>query len=532
MTHPHPIADQAMERLRALADGNGLMPSAITLTGAREKTYTLEGELNLSPMCETRVEHYVGPPRGKDREIFPSAAALRAEVQRRQQEFKNHPDWIAAAIEELHAHPGEGWGLDGAKITLPAKSAVLAAGTPCPACQGQKMLACNACHGQGSSVCIQCRGQRQEFCPTCNGRGENPQNPGQSCVTCNGARYIPCRKCRAMGQITCPTCHGKRGVPCTSCKGAGQMTEEVHLTCGATTHFKMKGEHLPAGLLRGLDRLGIANLHKGHADIEIVTPKEDEVPAPEDAPAAPEPVLHYRARMPFTEMRVNFGKRKTLIGVFGKRSILMDVPPFLDESLNPWRVKLKEAGRGRASIDDAIRARAIKDALALDLQGKGHAKELRKLYPIGLSPLVAEDIFRDMHKAITRYTRKVRMLVATGCAILTVGFFIACLYTSLPEKLAEGPGWVEAIFDFAPPLLAMALDWVILDAATYYALHRHFPDLKIALRQRTGITGYAMEIGIVLVWFTVLAFSPARPPWLDWLFPAVQKFHGLVIPTQ
>lgn len=531
MTHPHPIADQVLARLRALADGNGLSPQAVTLTGTREKTYVLDGVLTLEPMCEMRTEHYAGAVRGKDREIFPTLPALRNEVQRRQQEFKDHPDWIKAAMEELKTHPGGGWGLDGAKITLPEKSAIFAASIPCPACQGQKTMACATCHGQGSSVCLQCKGYRQELCPTCAGRGDNPQNPGQPCTMCNGTRYISCRMCRGNGQIACPTCQGKGSLTCNACKGSGQATEEVHLTCGATTHFKIKGENLPAGLLRGLDRLGVANLTKGHADIGPVTPQEESnTTDPDEKPL--QPVLHFLAQLPFAEMRVNFGKKKTLIGVFGKRNVLLDVPPFLDESLNPWRVKLKEAGRGRASIDNALQARAMKDALALELQGKGEAKELRKIYSVGLSPLVAEDILRDMRRAITRYTRKVRLFVATGCALLTAGIFAACFYTSLPQKLAEAPVWVDNLFYFGPPLLAMALDWAILDAATYYTLHRHFPDIKIALRQRTGITAYAMEIGILVVWFTALTLSPARPYWLDWLFPTVQKFHGLVIPNQ
>ncbi len=173
---------------------------------------------------------------------------------------------------------------------------------------------------------------------------------------------------------------------------------------------------------RGLDRLGIANLTKGHADVTFVESKA----APEDheatgddheyipgglvgvappitpsgsaPPAMPaedeentgfgsplsgdtkpsEPVLHYMARMPFADLRVDFNGKKIEIGVFGLRNVFIDVPPFLDEPLAPWIEKLEQATKGHGAVYAALEARALREALELHLQGNGNAKEFRR----------------------------------------------------------------------------------------------------------------------------------------------------------
>lgn len=551
---PTPIADKALLRLRALAQGNGLDPAKIVLTASEEKIYSFEGLATLAPLFETRTERYDGPPRGKVSDTLPSFAALRDEAKKRETGFRNNPDWITAAAAELRKQPAEGWGLNGARIELPECSLTLAASESCATCQGRANMPCAQCQGRGYDTCIQCRGNRQEFCYYCNfnntgtGTGSSQLTDGRICPVCNGLRRTPCRACHGAGQTSCPQCQTRGQIACTTCKGAGQTTEIVHITCGATTSFGLKSEDLPSGLRRGLDRLGIANLAKGHAEISFVENKAEKEPEePEEylpgglygvAPGAraatlheenpdpgfgapkadtsrsPQPVLHYTARMPFADLRVDFSGRKAAVGVFGLRNAFVDVPPFLDDFLTPALGKLIGAIKGYGSIEDALATRALREAVELHLQSKGKVQEFRRLYPVGVSNAVVENILRGTRNSIKRLTLPARVTAATVSALAAAGIFATCYFTSLPQRLLSGPTWNGLALDFLPPVVAAALGLIVVNFTAYFDVHRHFPGAKIHLRQGVGKTGYALLAVIVIVWLALLAFSPARPLWL------------------
>jgi hypothetical protein len=507
-----------MKRLRALANGNGLDPASIVLMHGDEQTHTLEGVVILEPLVEAITKVFPGVPRGKDRVRVESIAALRTDVEKRKKEFNAQPDWIEEAKKELHTEAaGQGWGLDNAKVILPARAVVLTATDTCNDCRGEKLVTCVQCRGQGHEVCIQCHGQRQEICYNCNGSGHNPYQQGQQCTICQGLRYVQCRRCFGKGQTVCPTCAGKRGTSCPTCKGNGSTTEEAYMTFGATTRFTFKGHALPSGLRRGLDRLGVMNIAKGHADIESFEPPvEEDVIVDDKKPPAkpPSPTLHYRAYIPFADLRVNFAGQKAAIGAFGKRGVLLDVPNFLDDALDPARKKLSEASRGKNTLHEALKTRAIKNAFILELEGKGTVRELRRFYPVGLSAAVADDIIRTARKTIKRKTQVVRLNAAIGGVVLAVGIFVACYFSHLPVLVARLPHWWSLVFDFTPPFLASGLSWLLLNGVTRYVLRREFPDAKIARRTITGKIGAAMIVGIFVVWIVLLMLSPAHPVWM------------------
>ncbi len=515
------IVDQAIKRLKALAEGNGMEPDSIKLMQSETKDYTLEAVMYFTPLCDVENKQYIGPPSGKVTGTFPDVAALNAEVTRRRNAFRERSDWIPDVQTELQTAPGLGWGMDGVNVTLTKLNIVLAAVRACPQCNGSRNITCTQCQGAGSSVCAQCRGQGQELCITCGGTGQNPQDPGQPCVMCRGTTRMICRVCHGKGQAVCPVCGGKRSMACTACKATGQITEEAHLVFGATTRFDLKSSGLPSVLRRGLDRLDIPNLAKGHADIEIVTPEPEKDEADEqpaiDAPprpAAPKPMLHYQAKMPFSELRVDFGGKKAIVGIFGKRNVLIDVPAFLDNALQPFIAKLRAAAQGQATLSEAIKARALNDALKLELQGQGNVKELRRLYPFGLTPKTAEDITRMMRMAIKRTTLHIRTIVAVIFGLIGSGIFGATYFTSLPQYVPPQPRWYGFALGFAPLVIIIGLGWALLNFTTRFFLQRNFPNMKIAAKQSVGKTGISLTAALILLWAIILVLSPARPVWL------------------
>jgi hypothetical protein len=507
------LAERALSRLRKMAAGNGLEPAAISITDTQEQIFMLKGKMEVEPLCETTNLSYPGGPRGKDRRPVASFAVLQGAVTKHRQEFRANPDWAASVTQELRSHESQGWGLESAKVTLPALSAIYAATEICPSCNGQKTLTCEHCNGKGTVICTQCQGQGREPCYYCGGRGEDPQQPGQPCHTCNGTRLAPCRFCQTHGYLPCPTCGGKRGTPCATCQASGRITQEVQVTCGATSHFTLQYEGLPSGLRRGLDRIGIVNLGRGHAEITATEPpkKEDE----ELNEKTQIPVLLYSAALPYAEMRMDFGGKKAIVCAVGKRCAISGVPNFLDTTLKPWRDKLHLAALGQAKLEDAMEARALNDILALTVAGKDRAREIRKLYPFGLSSEALASILTDMRLALNKTTLKTRAVMAMLCGGVCAAAFYTLFGTGVEVRVARGWNrYVDLGFDLAMLAAALGASWVILNFSTRFALQRRFPHLPHALQQKIGKTGYSMLGGIAAAFVVFLLSAPVKPLWL------------------
>jgi hypothetical protein len=521
-TTEHPLTDQALSRLRKLAEGNGLSPDQIELVETQEKIYVIEGVTHLTPFCEAHMASYPGPVKGKERTVMPNTGALQMEAQKRRADFYEKRAWLPAALEELKTAPGEGWGLDGAKIALPSQSVILAANDVCPGCQGRKIFTCVQCHGQGTVVCTYCAGKGLEICYNCAGSGQSPTVPGQPCIVCQGKRYIPCRFCKSSGHLICPTCLGKKGTICPQCHGAGVSTQEIALACGATINFSLKGDAWPSGLRRGLDRLGTTNLPKGHADLKRLPdepPKENEEGAPPQQNKVVPAIVRYQASLPYADLRLRFGGgRVALVAVFGKRGLTMGVPPFLDESLKPARDKLAQAAEGKLPLDKALEMRAMRDAFGLVTAGHEKQENLRKLYPLGLSPKTAQEIMQNMRRALDKHTLHVRAGAAVVFGVLAVAALAAFLMTPMHAQLMQVlPMFGGMAADFVALALTMTGAWMGVGKAVQFKLKRRFPDAKISLHAHAGSIGPAMLAGISIAWLVMLLLMPVKAGWVLYL---------------
>jgi len=513
-TPPQTLADRALTRLRQLASGNGLEPAAISILETQEDVFTLSGKMEISPLCEVEPASYPGGVKGKGKKSLASTSALQEAVAKHRQEFRENPDWIPATLQEIKSHHSQGWGLEDAKVTLPEKSAAFASTENCPSCGGRRMLTCAQCNGQGTVICTQCQGKGREPCYYCNGRGEDPQHPGQPCTTCNGTRLAPCRFCQSRGHLSCPTCQGQRGTPCTTCQASGKITHEVTVTCGAETHFTIKAEGLPSGLRKGLDRIGIANLGKGHADIATSPPTEEEQEASSGKTRIP--ILNYTVKIPYAELRMGFVNKKAVISVIGKRYAIIGTPNFLDTSLQPWRDKLHQAAFGKAPLTEALEVRALREILSLTVSGKGYIENVRKIYPYGLSAEAIKSILGDMQLALNQTTLKTRTLIATLCVGLCGALFYALFVTGVEAHVtASWNRLISFILDGIVLGGALAASWAILNFSTRFVLKKRFPQLRLALQQKIGKTGYSMLGAIILIFALCVYLAPIKEPWFS-----------------
>jgi len=494
------LTEQALARLRKLGEGNGLAPEAFKLVENQESIIAVEAQVRLTPLFTTQAKAYPGPIKGKKIQALPDFAALQEDVGRRKQQFQSSGVWSEEALQELKKSPGYGWGHDGGKIVLHEQNVTLAANEKCPACRASGLLTCPQCQGRMTVICSYCQGRGQENCYNCFGKGEDPVNPGHQCPVCRGTRFATCRYCRATGQLPCPTCQGKGGTPCTSCQGTGSVTQQVNIEAGAEIHFQIaRGSNLPSGLLRSLDRLGMANLAKGHADIEIIDP-------PKDAPAESNNIVFLRAKIPYADIKLRLKDKLVFAASFGKKGLLSGLPAFLDDSLRPWRERLVRAALGAEPLEKALEARAMREALGLVFANKTEANDLRRIYPLGLSPGTAKEIMNNVGMALRRLTLRARALVAATSLAISAALFAGLFFSPPGKQMAQtfAPGTLLFI-QVALPILAMSLSAYAFAHAIRWVLQRRFPKHAIRLGQGLGKLGYGTLAGIFLLY--ALAFA-------------------------
>lgn len=513
------LAEQALERFNSVAKGNDIAPDFIKLIDKNEAVYMLIGKMILVPNCDAQTNQYLGSVKGKGKQVFPSIAAMRQAAMEKQQAMMREDKWIAEAVAELAAAPGQGWGADGAKVTLPSQTVTLAATDNCPTCTGSGQITCTQCRGQKRTMCLYCKGQSQEQCPNCYGKGEDPVNPGKPCLICNGTRLAPCRYCHGTGWMPCQACQGKGGTQCTICKGIGKITEEISLTGHAQTNFHIsKDQEFPSGLLRGIDRIGTANLEKGHADITMRPPAEDK----EDKTA--KYTVRYTAKIPYADLKLRFGDdRIVMVSSFGKKGLLLGCPLFLDKALAHTRELLASAAKGEIPLEDAMITRVARDALSIELSGRNidpanGAKELRKIYPIGLSPVAIREILRNISTAIGLATRKSRVAASSTILFLsTVGFwwlFFTPAHANIMSGLSKE---LSLAADTAILVAALGLARVALWQSARVTLSHAFPKEKLRIKQNIGKVGNGLLAVVFAVYVTCLWFAPTKPWWFSFI---------------
>ncbi|NTU76567.1 MAG: hypothetical protein HGA90_01945 [Alphaproteobacteria bacterium] len=214
------------------------------------------------------------------------------------------------------------------------------------------------------------------------------------------------------------------------------------------------------------------------------------------------------AKLPYADIKISLKGKGARISAFGKRALLLGVPAFLDESLKPWREHLERATTGQGSLEKALEVRVLRDAHALLLEGKKQVNDLRRLYPVGLSPQAAEEIMRNMNGALRRLTRTARLVAAAACVAASTGLFVGLFLTSFPTRLTARLKLPVALsLDALIALLAVGLSWLALTQSARWALQRETPGRKVTTKPNIGKLGYGALAAIAAIYLLLLAHA-------------------------
>ncbi|MEJ0063778.1 MAG: hypothetical protein WDO70_11455 [Alphaproteobacteria bacterium] len=502
-----PLTAYALKRLRQLAKGNGIEPSEITIGRADEKDLGINGLMRLTPTVEVHQhrQSFRQFTISKDAKEFATMAELIAYVSHEQEKYSKSREWFSDIKTDIDAKPGKGWGLDQTHISHGKMGDMVAYVVErCPQCHGQTAVLCDYCVGHGVVPCQICGQRGHEVCYTCFGQGRNPSDQEQVCYTCNGTGYAVCRTCQGRGTTGCANCRGSGSVPCPPCEATGKMVESAGMKFGADLAFSVAGNaDLPAALRRALDKYGIKFIINGHADIDYGRP--------EDGHTLGMVMLHYIATMACSDMVVNFGKEKKQIVIFGKKRAMLEVPPFLDKSLAEGIKLLKDAAKGQADLDQALKFRALNDACRLVLSGQGSGKNLRRQYPYGLSKNAADTIIRKIRLALRRATMLARYAAAGSAVAIAAGLGAALYLTPVHGSLS--PSSLALTAELALPLIGAALAYIATEKAAMIILRRKFPDI-VPNAHHGGHMAIIAALAAFLAPFGISLLRPETALWL------------------
>lgn len=463
---------KALDRLRAIARGNGMKPEAIIVTRSDEESYRITAELllqaswDIKPVTEKQAHGERQTPLKNPAEL----EALHGASPPR--------GWVEEARRDLDPLPGQGWGLDNKVLTLPQYNSVYALALDCSHCRGHTKALCTPCHGRG-----------QVTCPTCHGAGHLPHSANQPCPTCHG-----------RNQVNCEICLGTGYQPCDHCKGKGKTTSYHQRRFIVTTSFRWTGTgvDLPTPLRRSIDRAGLGRLANGHAT--ITREDNEDLPAPSLAGhVAQTHTLHYSATLPFAEAEFTIDGKRYSACILGHKPAILELKCFLDPVIEE---QLDKNTLGQL--------RVYKEAQQMAATGKKF-EDLQRQYVLGISQPLLRQLWKRAMREIYAATHKQRWIT------LAAGTLIGCLiiygwftygWRTLPLRYLRAPHMV----DMALPLVLIAL----IAGAAGFVQRRQIKKLYGVHRAHTSRFQLDLiPVGLLLIAYFVgyLLWGPVPPDW-------------------
>jgi hypothetical protein len=509
-----PLTEYGLGRLRALAEGNGIEADKISIVGSEELELNVQAEMLLTLDVRRETKQYMGGfqgmgKRGTDSPVhaLQSADQVEPAVREIMGKVGEDDEWIKSAVTQIKAEPGEGWGLEDADVTLEEMAHVFYVTQVCSTCGGLGNSACTTCHGTGLIPCQHCNSLGRELCYECHGSGYYQGSTTTYCTVCKGATLAPCRKCQGRQQVGCPQCSGKGKMQCQTCNGQGKSTveEKAIPTVHCAFTIVASGE-LPSGFRRAISRGGLAVLTKGHATITS-RPVSNENPEKIFIP--------YLATLPYSEMRVRLPGHVIRIAVMGHKKAMLDVPAFLDRVVEP-KISEVEGSDAVSGFKKAFELRVVRDAFGLMQSGKYDIRDLRRLYPQGLSVAMLERVQKLLVRLMQQGTARMRLL-AGGIYVVVASLCQWLFLASGVRQMVEGMAGLYAVvgLDLVISLLNLMMGIMTLQWASAVQLRKLIGAEAVgsAAAQRRNGLDVALSTIPVLAYFALIALLPSLPNW-------------------
>lgn len=530
------LCQKALERVRAIAKGNGVPTKAIILKEGCADIIYFEARNRFKIENAVSEKNVAGRENG---EVCSGRGDIQQRIQTAGEALTKNKEIHSYTKQLLEKRPELGFAATDIVIKLDKYNKRFVVHESCSVCRGDGKIECKHCHGKGREICERCHGERFMMCTQCRGtRMMNTANGQQRCTMCNGEGRIPCRYCHQTGQQQCRNCKATGQIPCNECNRTGWRSRVSTMQVRALAAFEFDEENMPQELPQIIKDLRGAFITEKHGQARIIndTKREEALGAKTNRQ---DYIIGYDVWVPWGDITFLI-KRKAqdlpLEGkIFGYQAEVLFLPDFLDNFTHKALSTMQEAALGRGNIAEKIhnaaRYRVVREAVLAAARfspGKGK-KFLETKYPFGFSGGALSKLLQNTDTALKHITKAPRqkglifgLVLATALQAL---YFLSPIREIITAMLPSVPA--RAALDMAITALCAFIAVTTIKITAKKALHDAIgkilpPAVRQKLMPKAGSAAFYAILGtlgafLALNEATTHIANIATPEWFSFI---------------
>ncbi len=481
--YPNEFIQKAQSRIRKQISGNGAEPKETTLEILRQGMgeFTAQSRFEI----DIQVDQKQLPGKKSQGEIV-EKGKVQSKIQSYMAELEDQDSLKEAIKTKIESLPLQGFGAENEIIPLDQAKKIYTEQTPCGTCSGQGKSVCNICRGQGHAQCQLCFARGMIQCTQCNGIGEIINgDQKQVCPMCQGRREIFCPECRGQQTVPCTTCQTKGYIVCNTCSGEGVNSTIYTVTPTAKISSDIHLQEMDYDPKTFANKIGAMTLAKGgHIKFNVTEPPaeddDDGLAYYQDAPADERPrTVYYHATMPWAVANFTVNGKGYDIAFAGYKGAVCTCDPFMDVLLDEPLELIKKAANGEGYVAGLLKqaceyrvSRETMKALSKN-KIKNVAREIHKLYKLGLGKQALQDLVKGCHSAKKRITRRPRYIGLGIGLVASTALHYQWFFAGMGETIVKSqPSPANIMFDGLPLLLGLVVTILIIKGAGIFTLRK------------------------------------------------------------
>lgn len=520
------LLDTALKKVRRAIEGNGIDTELVKIKSydGFVHLFTTKTCLKLSPVIAKRTEpgkNTIAIPLTNELDINNKAAT------RIHNAVTNQATREAIIKTYTHKDPTKGFAAKNTRMPLETLKQDYVLHQDCQTCHKTGRIACQRCASKGQISCDQCHGQRKTICHHCHGqRFIQNGNQRNTCTFCNGQGKTSCQTCHGQGVISCANCKAHGHIPCTKCAKTGVFSIIHHMDAEALSSFTCDTiKDLPQDIAVYLKDEKTRRNFTEHAKVTPITNSQNDFSNQTTADATTIATEHgahqagqqeniiavpYAVKCPYATLTFEINGQEYEGKMLGYRPIFLDFPNFIEDFAKNGIESLKNAAKNRNnahnSLKNAAKLTLIKESLSLTLRNSNMRalRQIKRIYPIGVSDKQIKNIILNTRRAIKNITFIPRLIALGIGSILALGIYYGYMSLGGDNYIIPQPLWqkqplaaysISTAAQLSPMIICFMLATLLARFKTRISLQKILPaqDLN-SIKTNLGHIGAAIPL--------------------------------------